>query len=100
MTNVIIKLFTRLYLTSKSLTWDPTLTLYEEQEAAMTNHSGCIVTMTRAMTMSGHIGNLVTNALSSLSTDLADFTDDNNFYCFLASHVKILSVETSLNRHI
>ncbi len=64
----------------------------------MTNYSGHIVTTTRAM--SGHIGNLVTNALSSLSTDLADFTDDNNFYCFLASHVKILSVETSLNRHI
>jgi hypothetical protein len=34
-----------LHLTSKSLTWHPTLTLYEEQEAAMTNYSGHVVLM-------------------------------------------------------
>jgi hypothetical protein len=85
-------------LTSKSLTWDPTSTLYKEQEAAMANYSGCVVTMTCAMR--GHIGNLVINLLSSLTTDLVDITDDNNFYFILTSNVQILSIETSLSRHI
>jgi len=38
--------FKRLHLTSESLTWDPTTTLYEEQEAAMINYSGHVVTTT------------------------------------------------------
>jgi hypothetical protein len=90
--------FKRLHLTSESLTWDPTSTLYEEREAAMTSYFGQIMTMTRAMR--GYVGNLVINALSSLTTDLADVTDDNNFYRVLASHVQILRIETSLNGHI
>ncbi len=32
--------FIRLHLTSETLTWDPTTTLYEEQEAAMIDYSG------------------------------------------------------------
>ncbi len=32
--------FKRLYLTSETLTWDPTTTLYEEKEAAMVDYSG------------------------------------------------------------
>jgi hypothetical protein len=45
---------------------------------------------------------LVINLLSSLTTDQADVTDDNNFYHVLASHVhvQISSIETSLNGHI
>jgi hypothetical protein len=35
--------YPRLHLTSKTLTWDPTTTLYEEQENAMTDYSGNIV---------------------------------------------------------
>ncbi len=53
--------FTRLHLTSESLTWDPTSTLYEEQEAAMTNYSGHVMTTTRSMR--GHIGNFVIHGL-------------------------------------
>ena len=35
--------FLRLHLTSETLTWDPTMTLYEDQEMAMTDYSGNIV---------------------------------------------------------
>ncbi len=36
--------FKRLHLTSETLTWDPTTTLYEVQEAAMINYSERVVT--------------------------------------------------------
>jgi hypothetical protein len=78
--------------------WDPTTTLYEEKEAAMVDYSGCAVTT--AQPLMGHINHLVTNLLSSLTTDQADLTDDENFYDVLASHVQISSIETSLNGHI
>ena len=32
--------YRRLHLTSETLTWDPTTTLYEDQELAMTDYSG------------------------------------------------------------
>ncbi len=48
----------------------------------------------------GHINHLVINLLSSLTTDQADVTDDENFYGVLASHIQISSIETSLNGHI
>jgi hypothetical protein len=35
--------YPQLHLTSETLTWDPTTTLYEEQENAMTDYSGNIV---------------------------------------------------------
>ncbi len=38
--------FKRLHLTSETLTWDPTATLYEEQEAAMIDYSGHVVVTT------------------------------------------------------
>ncbi len=38
--------FKWLYLTSETLTWDPTTTLYEEQEAAMIDYSGHVVRTT------------------------------------------------------
>jgi hypothetical protein len=47
-----------------------------------------------------HINHLVINLLSSLTTDQADVTDDENFYDVLATHVQISSIETSLNGHI
>ncbi len=46
-----------------------------------------------------HINSLVTDSLSSLTTDQADITDDQNLYDVLASHVQILSIESSLNGH-
>ena len=69
--------FTWLTLTSEILTWDPTTTQYSDQEAAMTNYSGNIV---GCAAVRGHIGILVINSLSSLTTDLADVPDDENFY--------------------
>ncbi len=38
--------FKQLHLTSETLTWDPTTTLYEEQEAVMINYSEHVVTTT------------------------------------------------------
>ena len=38
--------FKGLHLTSDTLTWDPMTTLYEEQEAAMIDYSGRVVTTT------------------------------------------------------
>ncbi len=43
---------------------------------------------------------MVINLLSSLTTEQADVTDDENVYDVLASHVQISSIETSLNGHI
>jgi hypothetical protein len=90
--------FWQLHLTSESLTWYSTTTLYEEQEAAMTDYSGRVMMTTCALR--GHVSNLVINLLSSLNTDQADIADDDNFYRVLASHVQISSIETSLNEHI
>jgi hypothetical protein len=90
--------FKQLHLTSESLTWDPTTTLYEEQKTAMIDYSGRVVTTTQPLRV--HVNHLVTNLLSSLTTDQADVTDDNKFYHVLASHVQISSIETSLNGHI
>jgi hypothetical protein len=90
--------FKRLHLTSEALTWDLTTTFYEEQEAAMVDYSGHVVTTTRPLMM--RINSLVIDLLSSLTTDQADVTDDKNLYDVLASHVQILSIESSLNGHI
>ncbi len=90
--------FKRLYLTSETLTWDPTTTLYEEQEVAMVDYSGRVVTTARPLMM--HIKSLVIDPLSSLTTDQADVTNDENLYDVLASHLQILSIESSLNGHI
>jgi hypothetical protein len=57
-----------------------------------------VVTTTRPLMK--HVNRLVIYLLSSLTTDQADVTDDENFYDVLASHVQILSIESSLNRHI
>ncbi len=90
--------FIRLHLTSETLTWDPTTTLYEEQESAMIDYSGGVVTTTRPLR--GHINHLVINLLSSLTTDQANVIVDDNFYNILASHVQISSIESSFNGHI
>jgi hypothetical protein len=74
------------------------MTLYEEEEAAMVDYSGHEVMTT--CSLRGHVNHLVINSLSSLTTDQADVTDNNNFYQVLASHVQISSIETSLNGRI
>jgi hypothetical protein len=90
--------FKPLHLTSETLTWYPMTTLYEKQEVAMIDYSGRVVTTTQPLM--GHVNHLVINLLSSLTTDQADVTNDDNFYDVLASHVQISSIETSLNGHI
>jgi hypothetical protein len=55
-----------------------TTTLYEEQEAAMIVYSGHVMTTTRPLRR--YVNNLVINLLSSLTTDQAEVTDDDNFY--------------------
>jgi hypothetical protein len=85
----------RIDLTLETLTWDPSTTLYEEQEYMMIDHSGAIV---RGAAMRGP--DLVINALHSLTTDLADITHDCNFHQVMLSHVNISSMDTSLNGHI
>jgi hypothetical protein len=85
----------RIDLTLETLTWDPSTTLYEEQENRMTDHSGAIV---RDAVVRGP--DLVISALHSLTTDLADILHDRNFHQVLLSHVHISSMDTSLNGHI
>jgi len=63
----------------------------------MTNYSGNKVHCTAVR---GHVGILAINLLSSLSSDLVDVTDDENFHQVLTSKVMISSVNTSLNGHI
>jgi hypothetical protein len=58
--------FWRLHLTSETLTWDPTTTLYEDQEMAMTDYSGNVV---RHVALRGQVSSLVINSLSSLTAD-------------------------------
>ena len=89
--------FTRLHLTSETLTWDPTTSHFEEQEASMTDYAGKI---TPRIGERGRGDAYVINSLCSLTTDLVDVTDDDNFHTALLSNVQISSVETSLNGNI
>ena len=75
--------FPRYHLTSESLTWDPTTTIYEEQENAMVDYHGKVVRSSGSTAR----GRLVINALSSLTTDTADITDDDNFHVVLTSQL-------------
>ncbi len=85
----------RIDLILETLTWDPSTTLYEEQENGMIDYSSAIV---RDAAVRGP--DLVINALHSLTTDLADITHDCNFIQVLLSHINISSMDTSLNGHI
>ncbi len=64
----------------------------------MVDYSGRVVTTMRPLMM--RINSLVIDLLSSLTTDQADVTDDENLYDVLSSHVQILSIESSLYGHI
>ena len=87
--------FPQYHLTSESLTWDLTTTIYEEQELAMVDHHGNI---TRASDSPAK-GCLVINVLSLMTTDVADITNNDNFHVVLNSQVHISSVETLSNGH-
>jgi hypothetical protein len=63
----------------------------------MTDYSGNVV---RCAAVRGQAGILAITSLSSLSSDLINVTDDENFHHVLTSKVMISSVESSLNGHI
>ena len=86
---------TRYHLTSETQTWDPTTTLYEEQEDAMVDHQGYVVHSSDAPAR----GRLVINELTSLTTYTADVTDDDNFHVVLQSRVQVSSIGTSETGH-
>jgi hypothetical protein len=72
-------------------------TLFEEQETAMTDYSGNIISNDAVR---GPSQTLIINELHSLTTDMADMTHEHNFHQVLASHVVISSVDASLNGHV
>ena len=74
--------------------WDPTSSLYEEQELATMT---CSSQLTRDFAVKGQTPFLVINAISiaSLTTDVAAITEDDNFGDVLASYVQIASFEMS-----
>jgi hypothetical protein len=71
------------------------MTLYKEQEAAMVDHHGYVVHSSDAPMR----GRLVINELTSLTTDMADVTDDDNFHVVLQSRVQVSSIGTSEMGH-
>ncbi len=94
--------FQRLHLTSETLTWDPTMTFYEDQEMAMTDYSSNGI---RLGGLRGHISSFVIYSFFSLTADHVDVTDNDNFYWVLSSMVQLSSTdsspnELSLNGHI
>ncbi len=89
--------YPRLHLTSETLTWDSTTTLYEQQENAMMDYSGNIV---HDAAMRGQVPTLIINELQSLTTDMANMTHDCNFHQVSTSHIVIYSINASLSGHV
>jgi hypothetical protein len=89
--------YLRLHFTSETLTWDPTTTLYEEQETAMTDYSGKLVHDSGTR---GPPQTLILNVLQSLTTDLADVMHDCDFHWVLTSYIVISSVDVSLTGQV
>jgi hypothetical protein len=67
----------QLHFTSETMTWDPTSTLYEEQENAKMDYSGNIVC---DAAVRGQFPTLIVNELQLLTTDMADMTHDCNLH--------------------
>ncbi len=87
----------RLALTSETLTWDPTTTIYEEQENAMTDYSG---RLTDRPAVRGHVDKYIINVMTTSTQDIANVTNDDNFYRTLTAHRMISIAETHLTGHI
>ncbi len=84
-------------LTSKTLIWDPTTNIYEEQENAMTDYSGRLIDQPAVR---GHVDKYVINAMTTSTHGIANVTNDDNFYRTLTAHRMISSAETHLTGHI
>ncbi len=87
--------YPRLHLTSETLTWDPTTTLYEEQETVMMDYFGKLA---QHAAIRGPPQTLIVNALQTLTTDLAHVAHD--FHLVLTFYVIISSVNGSLTGHV
>jgi hypothetical protein len=89
--------YPRLHLISETLNWDPTTTLHKEQETAMMDYYGKLI---HDAAMRGPPKTLIINALQSLTTDLADVTQDGNIHQVLTSHIVISTVDASLTGNV
>ncbi len=89
--------YPQLHFTSETLTWDPTTTLYGQQENAMTDYSGNIVC---DAAVRGQVPTLIVNELQLLTTDMADMMHDCNFHQILTSYVFVSSIGASLSGHV
>jgi hypothetical protein len=81
-------------LTSDTLTWDPSTTLYRNQELAMTNLHGEVCTYANVR---GPRTSLVINSISSTYTDHIDITHDDNFHQASSSNFVISSLDTGMS---
>jgi hypothetical protein len=70
-------------MTAENLNWDPNDPAYSSQEAAMTDYRGVV------LPCPDRGQPFVINTLSSMTTDAADITDDENFGIALEQHVAV-----------
>ena len=84
-----------IHLTSETLTWDLTTSLFEEPEASMTNYASNIVPCSGKR---GRGNAYVINSISTLTVDLVDIIDVDNFHNAFLLGIQIFT--TSLNEHV
>ena len=88
---------TRIELTSCDLTWDPTTNIYEDQESAMMDFQGDIVSP--EIIDRGHL--MVINSVTvSTCLDVADVLSDENFGNLLQSNVNVLHVKLLITHNL
>jgi hypothetical protein len=81
----------RIDMMAENLNWDPNDPTYSSQKAAMTDYRGVV------LPRPDRGQPFVINALSSMTTDAADITDDENFGIALEQHmtVSIAALDTT-----
>ena len=85
----------RVHLTSLDLTWEPSSSVYEDQENAMVDPTGNIIHRDAARGPLTVINQITT----STCTDAVDFTANENFGNVLASHINVSEVSNSSTRY-
>jgi hypothetical protein len=73
----------RIDMTAENLDWDPNDSTYSSQEAAMTDYREVV------LPCPDRVQPFVINAVSSMTTDAADITNDENFGIALEQHVTV-----------
>ena len=82
----------RLHLTSETLTWDPSTTTYADQEAAMIDFTGAVVTRTRVRDSFPAV--IRAMASSRSHPDHLDLTHDDYFAHALLARIVVSSTNT------